>query len=128
VTEQLVEQQMTSSQSRSRPVAEVFDQAHLARYTMNSIELEREIIGLFLVQLPATVDMIEEAETAAEWKLATHTLKGAAAAVGAKRLEAIAIELESIKVDSDVNVKLLLLESLGNAVVEFRDAMRHVYP
>ena len=61
---------------------EVFDRAHLGRYTMNDEGLEHEILSLFLTQLKATVEMIETANSAAEWKLWTHTLKGAAAAIG----------------------------------------------
>ena len=47
---------------------------------------EAEVVGLFLGQLPATLALIEAAETAADWKLATHTLKGSAASIGARRL------------------------------------------
>ncbi len=77
-----------SNGRRNRPA--VFDRAHLSHYTMHSADLEREILGLFLTQLPATVSAIETAETAADWKLATHTLKGSCAAVGARRLHDIA--------------------------------------
>ncbi len=107
---------------------EVFDQAHLARYTMNSAELEREIIGLFLQQLPATLELIREAASPAEWKLATHTLKGAAAAIGAPRLRAIAIELERLTADSDVNVKSLRLALLEAEAQRFRDVAAKTYP
>ena len=90
---------MSQDHSSSQPPAplidpEVFDRAHLARYTMDSAELEREILDLFLLQLPETLAMIATAATAADWKLATHSLKGSAAAVGARRIGRIAAELE----------------------------------
>lgn len=110
------------------PEPEVFDQAHLARYTMNSADLEREIIGLFLVQLPDTVAMIEAAETAADWRLATHTLKGSAMAVGARRLIAVAAELEKAVVGIDAAVKSALMKMLRGAVAEFEDTIRRAYP
>jgi HPt (histidine-containing phosphotransfer) domain-containing protein len=110
------------------PESLVFDRAHLAHYTMNSAELEREIIGLFLQQLPSTVNMIETAENAADWRLATHTLKGAAAAVGAWRIEAIALDLEKLAIDDDSNVRTLRVQSLAAAIAEFRDTVRQVYP
>lgn len=115
-------------QHRFEPEPEVFDQAHLARYTMNSADLEREIIGLFLVQLPDTVAMIEAAETAADWRLATHTLKGSAMAVGARRLIAVAAELEKAVVGFDAAVKSTLMRMLHGAVAEFQDTVRRAYP
>ena len=107
---------------------EVFDRAHLAHYTMNCADLEREIIGLFLQQLPSTIEMIDSAATAAEWKLATHTLKGAAASIGAKRLQNLAAELEVIAIDSDAHIRRLRIQTLKAAVAEFRETVRHIYP
>jgi HPt (histidine-containing phosphotransfer) domain-containing protein len=108
-------------------IFEVFDQAHLAHYTMNSVELEREIIDLFLQQLPVTIALIEDATTAAEWKLATHTLKGAAAAVGAHRLKAIAVDLEKLNIDADVKTKEAIMAALFDANEEFKAAVRQIY-
>lgn len=113
---------------RFEPEPEVFDQAHLARYTMNSADLEREIIGLFLVQLPDTLAMIETADTAADWRLATHTLKGSAMAVGARRLITVAAELEQVAFEDDAYVKVKLMDALHDAVEAFRDAVRRTYP
>ena len=39
-------------QLRAEAAPEVFDRAHLSHYTMQNADLEREIIGLFLMQLP----------------------------------------------------------------------------
>ncbi|NJM28961.1 MAG: hypothetical protein HC855_01415 [Rhizobiales bacterium] len=58
--------------------APVFDQEHLARYTMASVDLEREIVGLFLNQLPDLLSHLKAPADAKEWKLFTHTLKGSA--------------------------------------------------
>jgi HPt (histidine-containing phosphotransfer) domain-containing protein len=106
--------------------SEVFDRAHLARYTMDSADLEREIIGLFLLQLPSTIEMIEAASTQADWKLATHTLKGAAASIGAKRIQTIAIELEALPLNEGCNYRLLHVDALKTAVAEFIEAVRPI--
>ena len=105
----------------------VFDRAHLVRYTMESLELEREIIELFLAQLPATLKMIRQADCDANWKLATHTLKGSAAAVGARRISEIAIELELLKFDVDVKIKIDLTTRLERAVNDFRAMASRIY-
>ena len=106
---------------------EVFDRAHLRHYTMESLELEREIIDLFVGQLPATLTMIGQADSAESWKLATHTLKGSAAAVGARRINMIAIELEEAGFKLNVNVKTRLIADLESAVADFRAMTVHIY-
>ena len=122
---------MPAQQTRSAPDGEtpkvVFDRAHLSHYTMQSVDLEREIINLFLQQLPSTVEMIASAGTEDDWKLYTHTLKGSAAAVGAWKLQEIAIELESLGNAGDAMVRDLRLKSLQAAVVEFREMVRQIY-
>ena len=123
---------MPAQQTRFTPEGEtspvVFDRAHLSHYTMQSSDLECEIINLFLQQLPSTVEMIAVAETEDDWKLYTHTLKGSAAAVGAWKLRAIAIELELLGNAGDAMVRDLRLKSLQAAVVEFRETVRQIYP
>ena len=122
---------MPALQTRSTPDGEtppvVFDRAHLSHYTMQSADLETEIINLFLQQLPSTVEMIASAGTEDDWKLYTHTLKGSAAAVGAWKLQEIAIELESLGNAGDAMVRDLRLKSLQAAVVEFREMVRQIY-
>lgn len=109
------------------PEDAVFDRAHLRHYTMESLELEREIINLFVGQLPATLTMIAQADSAASWKLATHTLKGSAAAVGARRINQIAIDLEEAGFNLDVNVKKKLVTALEKAVADFRAMTVRIY-
>jgi HPt (histidine-containing phosphotransfer) domain-containing protein len=74
--------------------APVFDQEHLARYTMSSVELEREIVGLFLDQLPSLLTSLKTPADANDWSLFAHTLKGSAKAVGAMQVAEIAAEME----------------------------------
>ena len=105
----------------------VFDRQHLARYTMQNAELEREIVGLFVQQLPAIVAMLDEATSAQAWKLAAHTLKGSAAAVGAMAIHASAIELEGIDINVDVKVKNDLIAELMIRVTRFQNLVANIY-
>lgn len=105
---------------------EIFDRAHLARYTLDSAELEREIVDLFLLQLPDTVAMIGAAASAADWRLATHSLKGSAAAVGARRLCRIAEALEALAV-TESRDRPGLLGELTAACDEFRALAAQIY-
>ena len=108
-------------------VASSFDQPHLARYTLGNPDLEKEIIGLFLQQLPSIVVMLEEAETAAQWKMAAHTLKGSAAAVGATAIHASAVELEEHAPIPSVYVKKNLLLELRLRVDRFHAVIGGIY-
>ncbi len=115
---------MISDQNR----AAAFDRAHLDHYTMQNQDLAAEVLGLFLAQLPVTLQMIETAGAAAEWTFATHALKGSAAAVGARRLHQLAAGLEKMAFPGDENVRLLRIEALKAAASEFRDLVRGAYP
>ncbi len=123
---------MSAQQPHSAPdgeaPSEVFDRAHLSHYTLHSADLEREILDLFLAQLSVTVAQIDAADTQDDWKLCIHTLKGSAASVGARRLQMIASELETLGFEGDRQIRGLRLQVLQGAVVEFREAVRHIHP
>jgi HPt (histidine-containing phosphotransfer) domain-containing protein len=127
-----LERDVTERKDKPEPavseIDEVFDRVHLGRYTMNDEALEREILGLFLAQLKTTVEMIGKAETAAEWKLWTHTLKGAAAAVGARHLQQVAIDLEGLPFSIGAAAKPKHLAVLAQATAEFRQRVARDFP
>jgi HPt (histidine-containing phosphotransfer) domain-containing protein len=105
----------------------VFDRAHLAHYTMNIAELEAEVIGLFLQQLPETLKALAAARSPAEWKLASHALKGACASIGAKKLHALAVQLESTSHADEGQIRLLRLKAVEAAAAEFSETVRPIY-
>lgn len=73
---------------------EPIDRTHLARYTLGSPTLEREILGLFLAQLPLSIEQLRFAATDREWQIAAHTIKGSARAVGAWEIAELARDAE----------------------------------
>jgi HPt (histidine-containing phosphotransfer) domain-containing protein len=80
--------------NRAAPDARApIDLAFLSRQTMGDEALARELVGLFAEQAPALMAAIEGESPARIRQDAAHTLKGAAAAIGASevaRLAAIA--------------------------------------
>lgn len=108
--------------------ADILDQAHLHHYTMNIPDLAAEVVALFLGQMPETIAAIESASDAAAWRLATHTLKGAASSVGAGRIRALATELEDLGFHGDDPVRLLRIQALKAAAAEFREVAKKLYP
>ncbi len=76
---------------RSGNTLPAFDREALAQHTMQDAQLQREVLDLFFSQLAKVRALIEQGPIPAdEAKLMAHTLIGAASAVGAKQIEAIA--------------------------------------
>jgi len=74
----------------------ILDRVHLGRYTMGDVELEREILQLFIGQLRETLNNLQSAADPAAWRQAAHTLKGSAKAVGAWQLAQEAEQAEQV--------------------------------
>jgi HPt (histidine-containing phosphotransfer) domain-containing protein len=72
------------------------DVEHLGRYTLGDKALEKEILGLFLTQMPDLLTSLRNAQSGREWKMAAHSLKGAARAIGAWQMASAAEEAERI--------------------------------
>jgi HPt (histidine-containing phosphotransfer) domain-containing protein len=95
------------------------DHAHLRRYTMGDLQLEHEVLDLFASELPRTLASLQAAATIKDWKMAAHTLKGSARAVGAWRVAAAAVDAERISdAINDTFGKRAVLVSCEHAVRE----------
>lgn len=104
------------------PGPEPIDRTHLSRYTLGSATLEREIIGLFLAQLPLSIEQLRFAATDREWQIAAHTIKGSARSVGAWHIARLAEEAEKTSGVTDEAVRervLATLEAAGEAVESY---------
>ena len=119
---------MSAAKSWPGEEGAVFDRRHLGHYTMQDQRLAAEVLGLFLAQLPATLQLLDAAATPGDWKFAVHALKGSAAAVGARKLQSLALDLESSAFPLDEPIRLLRLQALRAAAAEFREAARRAYP
>lgn len=92
--------------SAFRPV----DLVHLARQTMGDKDLEIEILALFARQARAA--LVEMSSGSVPAATVAHRIKGAASAVGAFRLAAIAGEIEAGRTDAAA------LARFGASVIE----------
>jgi len=104
------------------------DIAHLDHFTMQDQSLALEVLGLFLGQLPASLGRLEEADTAAGWQFAAHSLKGAAGAIGARRLSQLAAGLEEMAFPERPPERVRHLQELRAAAEAFRLAARRAFP
>lgn len=103
------------------------DLKHLARYTMGDKSLEKEILELFLDQLPQTIDALTEAATDRDWRIAAHTLKGSGRAVGAWRVAWLAeyAEREVTRVNRERCAEVVA--RIREAAAEAREFIRATY-
>ena len=95
----------------------VLDLAHLRSFTLGMADLEREILGLFQEQLPKSQSALEASQSARDWYMAAHTLKGSALAVGARRLAAAAAQAETTDCCS-ADARLAVLMRVAEAITE----------
>lgn len=98
----------------------ILDRDHLERYTMGCPDLERELIHLFLDQVPDLTRQLESGLGADDWKFVTHTLKGSARAIGAVIIAELAQRLEEIGPDADNHERFETIVRLKAAVSAFR--------
>ena len=110
------------------PDAEPIDRAHLSRYTLGSPVLEREILGLFLAQLPLSIEQLRFAATDREWQIAAHTIKGSARAVGAWQIANLAREAEQAPGRADEDERERILATLENACEAGESYVEEAFP
>ncbi len=96
------------------------DLKHLRRYTLGDWALEKEVLQLFLGQLPETIGSLRGAATEKEWKVAAHTLKGSGRAVGAWRIARLAEHAERMLGPKNFDFRLEAVARIEDAAREAR--------
>jgi HPt (histidine-containing phosphotransfer) domain-containing protein len=110
---------------QEQPKGEVdssFDREHFERQTFGDRSLQREIIGLFLAQVANSRNTLIEPMTTSAWRYLTHTLKGAASAVGATQIAALASEWELAGSPRDADARHVLVQAFDTAQTAFQRA------
>jgi HPt (histidine-containing phosphotransfer) domain-containing protein len=74
----------------------VINWVFLRRYTAGEIDLEAEILGLFLFDLSTRFESLQQARSGRDWVFSAHTILGSALAVGAHRLACVAQRAEEL--------------------------------
>jgi HPt (histidine-containing phosphotransfer) domain-containing protein len=103
----------------------VFDLEHLRRYTLDDPALECELLSLFLSQAEVARSQLALAVSAADWKLAAHSLKGSALAVGAVAIANLSARIEDQGLIAG-GARQTLLAELDEAIAIFRLAARNI--
>jgi HPt (histidine-containing phosphotransfer) domain-containing protein len=109
----------------TRPSGQALDLVHLSAQTFGDRALEREVLDLFEQQCRRLLPAIADRSAIMARGDAAHTLKGAARAVGAERVAAIADAIEAAVERGSKEVGLLrLVGELELAVDEAAVAIR----
>jgi HPt (histidine-containing phosphotransfer) domain-containing protein len=82
--------------NHERNTASAIDFQHLDQYTLGDEGLQAELLKLFSAQLEAQSAELGSCADAESWRMAAHTLKGAARAVGAFHVADVAEKLEAL--------------------------------
>ncbi|KAB2910420.1 MAG: Hpt domain-containing protein [Hyphomicrobiaceae bacterium] len=81
------------------PAGDAIDRGYLARFTLGNAALEQEVLELFACHAPQYLEHLRAATSSQSWKEAAHTIKGSAAAVGARRLASLAEMAENLDIE-----------------------------
>jgi HPt (histidine-containing phosphotransfer) domain-containing protein len=117
--------ELPRSESSERPP---IDRAHLGRYTLADPRLEKEILGLFVAQLPLTLEALRFAASDRDWRVAAHTLKGSARAVGAWHIAEIALEAEKLGGIADDTACAAMIARIEEAVSDVETYVADAFP
>jgi HPt (histidine-containing phosphotransfer) domain-containing protein len=94
------------------------DVRHLRWYTLGDQKLEREILQLFMIQLPDLIAALRTAQAERDWRMAAHSLKGAGRAIGAWRIARLAEGAEGLTFGGDCQARKTLVTEFDEAASE----------
>jgi HPt (histidine-containing phosphotransfer) domain-containing protein len=125
---------LTSSKVSAAPAGpsdslcgEPIDHAYLGRFTQGNADLEREVLELFAGMMPRYLEDLRAAATNRAWMDAAHTIKGSAAAVGARRLARFAEMAERIDVEAaEARTEGYRDEAISALAAATDEACRHI--
>ena len=84
-----------------QPSSDIIDLDYLRRFTSGNVALEEEVLKLFADHAPLYLEQLRHAKSTKDWSEAAHTIKGSAAAIGARRLASVAEMVERLDIDSE---------------------------
>ncbi len=90
----------------------LLDRAHLVRVTLGSSALAREVLDLFVDQVPVQIEALASALPGRPWFEAAHGLKGSARAIGALALAEVAAEAETVAAEASDGRRRELLATI----------------
>jgi HPt (histidine-containing phosphotransfer) domain-containing protein len=104
------------------------DADYFNRVTFGDLSLRSELIDLFLAQVAATILKLPLLRSPEDWRFNAHSLRGAAAAIGAQEIAALCTHWEESGMPSLAADRQDCVVQLQAAEVRFRDALKTLKP
>jgi HPt (histidine-containing phosphotransfer) domain-containing protein len=104
------------------------DSDYLNRVTFGDLSLRSELIDLFLTQVAATVIKLPLLRNPDDWRFNAHSLRGAAAAIGAQEIAALCTRWEEAGMPNLANDRQDCVVQLQAAEVRFRASIATLSP
>jgi HPt (histidine-containing phosphotransfer) domain-containing protein len=104
------------------------DADYLNRVTFGDLSLRSELIDLFLAQVAATTIKLPLTCRPDDWRFTAHSLRGAAAAIGAQEIAALCTHWEEAGMPRDIAARQDCAVLLQAAEARFRDALQTLRP
>lgn len=99
------------------------DVDYLERVTFGESALRDELLGLFLAQVSGLIVRLPLIGTAQDWRFSTHSLRGAAAAIGANEIADLCARWEEQGLPPIPAERRVRSNELQNAATRFREAL-----
>ena len=92
---------LAGERDEAQPASDIIDLDYLRRFTSGNLALEEEVLKLFADHAPLYLEQLRQAKSSKDWSEAAHTIKGSAAAIGARRLASVTEMIERLDIDSE---------------------------
>ncbi len=105
----------------------LLDTGFLGKYTLGNLELEREVLLMFIDQSALYMARLESPQSPKDWFEAAHSLKGSARGIGAFAVGLRAAQLEQIEEPLNLSSRTAILSLLQSDLEKTEKAiMRHL--
>ena len=113
------------SQKIDEPV--LLDTEFLGKYTLGNIELEREVLHMFIDQSALYLERLRAPKSSKDWFEAAHSLKGSARGIGAFVVGMRAAQLEQVDEPLNESIRSAILSLMVTDLEKTRAAiLRHL--
>jgi PAS domain S-box-containing protein len=124
-----VDQTVVDAKDSQKTTTLIFDKAGFLDRVMGDQDLAREVLDAFCADMPRLIEELAGAVAAGEGPLIVrqaHTIKGAAANVGAETLRGVALQMEQAGKADDRETMGMLLPQLKIAFESAKGAMQEI--